>query len=155
MSNSSLRGHQLGLGAAMIALVGSAVGVFMPAPESSSLKTLGTQGDPVPETETGVEKTEPHLPGEFPEMVLWTKPPPVVTPPPPPPPLRRNAQLLAVRAESADEPAVATLYLVDTAEIVRVQPGDKLQDMLVEEITETAVRFSRGTQTLTLSQGST
>lgn len=152
MSSSSLRGHQLGLGLAVIALIASTVWVFLPAPETASPTTPRTTGDPAPET--SAEQTEPDLPDEFPEMVLWTKPPPVVEPPPPPPALRLNAQLLAVRAASADEPAVATLYLVDTAEIVRLRPGDELQGMLVDEITESTVRFSRDERTLVISRDS-
>ncbi|XOV76047.1 MAG: hypothetical protein ACFHWZ_03480 [Phycisphaerales bacterium] len=150
MSSSSLRGHRLGLGAALIALVASTVWVFLPAPESANPTPLGTRSDPAPATDD--EPIETQLPDEFPDMVLWTQPPPVVTPPPPPPALRLNAQLLAVRAASADEPAVATLYLVDTAEIVRLRPGDELQGMLVDEITESTVRFSRDERTLVISR---
>ena len=136
----------------MIALVGSAVWVFMPAPDPVRPTPLGTRSDPAPGS--GIEQVEAEPLGEFPEMVLWTKPPPVVTPAPPPPALRLNAQLLAVRAGTADAPAVATLYLVDTAEIVRLQPGDELQDMLVEEITESAIRFSRDERTLVIRRDS-
>jgi hypothetical protein len=134
----------------MIALIASTAWVFLPESESASPTPLRTPGDPAPET--GVEQAEPDLSDEFPEMVLWTKPPPVVEPPPPPPALRLNAQLLAVRAGSAEEPAVATLYLVDTAEIVRLRQGDELQGMLVDEITESTVRFSRDERTLVISR---
>ncbi len=73
-----------------------------------------------PWTETIGEQIQTGSPAEFPQMVLWTKPPPAIEPPPPPPTLRLNAQLLAVRDGNAGEPAVATLYLVDTEEIVRL-----------------------------------
>ena len=66
---------------------------------------------------------------------------------------QREVSLLNINYNlSTSSAAVATLYLVDTAEIVRLRPGDELQGMLVDEITESTVRFSRDERTLVISR---
>lgn len=131
-------------------LIASVIWAFSPS-DTDTASTPFYSGKPGIDAPPDTDDERASLPA-FPGMELWTKPPPVVTPPPPPPALRLNAELLAVRQGESDSDAVATLYLVDRGEIVRLKQGDELDGMTVEHVSESSIRFVMGEQTLTIKR---
>lgn len=109
--------------------------------------------EPTTSAPAGADDEREPLP-EFLGIELWTKPSPVATPPPPPSPLRLNAELLAVRNGENNSDAVATLYLADRGEVIRLKQGDELNGMTVQHVNESSIRFVKGEQSLTISRSS-
>jgi hypothetical protein len=150
MNPHQMTGLKVMLSCSMIAVIGSALWALMPVGENGGYEgvvTSPTEGDV--ESIPAINQPEKS---EFPRMELWTKPPPVVVPPSPPPALRLNAELLAIRWSDSETDRIATLYLVETGEIVRLREGDEHQGMAVVEISESAIRFTRGNQSLTITR---
>lgn len=152
MTGHSMRGLHLMLAASATVLVVSVIWALSPSEANAPTVSLG------PDTLTAdalAEADDQSMPlPDFPDMELWTKPPPIVTPPAPPTALRLNAELLAVRLGENDSDAIATLYLVDKGEIVRLKRGDQIDGMTVELVSASIVRLRRGEQTLTLTRDS-
>jgi hypothetical protein len=145
-----MRSVQVMLAISVAVLVTSLFWAFSPS-KADTAKASFEPTEPATGAPAGAGDEHALLP-EFPGMELWTKPPPVMTPPPPPPALRLNAELLAVRNGESDSDVVATLYLVDRGEIIRLKQGDELDGMTVEHVSESSIRFARGERTLTIKR---
>ncbi len=148
MNSQQMIGLKIMLTCSLVAAVSSAMWTLLPSREgwgytgTISLPS-GTNG------ESRLAEARPKV-LEFPGMDVWTKPPPVVEPPVPPAPLRLNAELLSIRDSEEKAERMATLYLVETGEIIRLRIGDSVGDLRVEEITIDGVRFRRDEQTLVI-----
>lgn len=150
MNPHQMTGLKVMLACSMIAAIGSTLWAFIPSEESRGYE--GAVTSPVHADSESTPAINRPEDSEFPRMEFWTKPPPVVVPPAPPPALRLNAELLAIRWSDSAPDRIATLYLVKTGEIVRLREGDEHQDMVVVEISESAIRFKRGNQSLTITR---
>lgn len=142
---------QLVLVTAMFAAVLCCVWAFGPVRVESTVVSIPREDSQNAQVEPD-EQVSPIRAEDVPEMILWTKPPPVIEPPAAPPPLRLNAELLAIAVDEQQSQRIATLYLAESGQVLRLMAGDTYEGMVVEEVTDDQILFRKGNQTLAISR---
>lgn len=151
MNSHQMTGLKIMLACSLIAALSSTIWTLIPLGTDSIQVETKSDAEPI-DSVTRNSADHPVRDG-FQGMELWTKPPTAPAPPPQPPPkLQLNADILAIRETGPGVGRVATLYLNDTGELLRMKKGDIHDGMTVAEITESTIRFVRGSQSLIISR---